>query len=330
MHDTISTILELQEGKLSRICLEVLVAAQQIGESLSKPVEAVVVGESLQVVAEELVPIKLQRVVLIEHPLLKEYTPEAYCQALIQFIESTKPFLVLMPHTYQVRDFAPKLAAQLGRSLLSDAIAYRVEKGESLFTRPLFQGKLAADISFVGDPPHFVSLQAGSFRADQVVAGDTKTPIERLPIQIEAEKVRTKPLERFQEAKRTVDLTQAEIIVAVGRGIKEGENLSLVQKLADALGAEVGGSRPVCDNGWLSMDRQIGSSGQSVAPKLYIALGISGAIQHLVGMKGSRIVVAINKDPDAPIFEVADFGIVSDLFQVVPALIEEIQKVKEK
>ncbi|MBI3896224.1 MAG: electron transfer flavoprotein subunit alpha/FixB family protein [Acidobacteria bacterium] len=328
MSEALLVVMEQQEGKLNRMSWEALAAAQQLARELSRPVEAVVMGQNIGNLAQEVAASQLSCVRLAENPLLEFYTPDAYCLALQQVIAAAKPYLVLLPHTYQVRDFAPKLATALGRSFLSDCIGFRQENGELVFTRQLFQGKINADISFAGDPPYLASLQAGSFRVDQVVSGDKPAPLEIEKIAIAAEKVRTKPLEKFQEAKRTVDLAQAEIIVAVGRGIKEQENLSLILKLADALGAEIGGSRPVCDSGWLPMERQIGSSGQTVAPKLYLALGISGAIQHMVGMKGSRTIVAINKDPNAPIFEVADYGIVGNLFDIVPALLEEISKTK--
>ncbi len=326
----ILTVIEQQQGKLNRMSWEALAAAQQIGKAISKPVEVVVLGNGVRAVAEEVAAAQVERVLLVEAPLLEEYTPDAYALALAQMIEAETPQLVLLPHTYQVRDFAPKLAAALQRAFLGDCIGFRVEEGTLVFTRQLFQGRMNADIAFACEPPCLASVQAGSFQADQVTKGASPAPIESQSVTIPPDKVRTKPLERFQEAKRTVDLAQAEIIVSVGRGIKEQENLALVQKLADALGAELGGSRPICDNGWLPMERQIGSSGQTVAPKLYLAVGISGAIQHLVGMKGSRTVVAINKDPHAPIFEVADYGIVGNLFDVVPALIEEVYKAKGK
>ena len=328
MSDAILAVMEHQEGKLNRMSWEALAAAQRIGDELSKPVESVVLGDGVRAVADEVAAGKQACVRLIENPLLKDYTPDAYCLALRGIIAAENPYLVLLPHTYQVRDFAPKLAAGLDRSFLSDCIGCRVENGSLLFSRQLFQGKMNAYISFTGDPPYFASLQAGSFQEAQVSKGENQATVEGFSAKIESGKVRTQPLEKFQETKRTVDLTQAEVIVAAGRGIKQQENLSLIQKLADALGAEVAGSRPICDNGWLPMERQIGSSGQTVAPKLYLALGISGAIQHLVGMKGARTIVAVNKDPNAPIFEVADYGIVGNLFDVVPALIEEVNKAK--
>ena len=324
----ILTVVEQQQGTLNRMSWEAVAAAHQIGKEVSQPVAAVVLGLGVRPVAEELAAAELQKMLLVEDALLEEYTPDAYSLALAQIIESEKPALVLLPHTYQVRDFAPKLAAALQRTFLGDCTGFRAEGGQLIFTRQLFQGRMNADIAFTGRPPCLASVQAGSFQADQVAMGSSPAPIETRSVMISAEQVRTKPLERFQEAKRTVDLGQAEMIVSVGRGIKEQENLSLAQKLADTLGAELGGSRPICDNGWLPMERQIGSSGQTVAPKLYLAVGISGAIQHLVGMKGSRTVVAINKDPRAPIFEVADYGIVGNLFDVVPALIEAVNRAK--
>jgi electron transfer flavoprotein alpha subunit len=225
-----------------------------------------------------------------------------------------------------VRDFLPKLATALHRVAVSDVVAHRIDGGQVVLVRQLFQGKVNAGVRFAGEGPHFASLQEGAYRADRMIAG-TAT-VEVFEPSIAPAQIRTVPLERFRESQRAVDLGTAEIIVSVGRGIKEADNIALVQKLADALGGELAASRPICDAGWLPMERQVGSSGQTVAPKLYIAVGISGAIQHLVGMKGSRTVVAINKDADAPIFEVADYGIVGDLFQVVPELIAALQKVK--
>jgi electron transfer flavoprotein alpha subunit len=232
---------------------------------------------------------------------------------------------VLLPHTYQTRDFAPMLAARLRRPIVTDVTGVNGTAASATFTRPMFQGKLAAEVRPSGETPWFVTFQIGAFRADAVRKGGPAT-VTRTDVTIDAAAVRQTPEAPFQEAKAAVDLSQAERIVAVGRGIKSQENLAIAEKLARAMGAEVAASRPICDSGWLPMERQIGSSGQTVAPKLYVALGISGAIQHLVGMKGSRTIVAINKDADAPIFEVADYGIVGDLFEIVPALVAELEK----
>ncbi|MGH9657660.1 MAG: electron transfer flavoprotein subunit alpha/FixB family protein [Bryobacteraceae bacterium] len=321
---TILVVTEQRDGAWSRMSFETLAAAQQIGAQLDRPVQAALPGSNVAALAAELASQKLDRVYAVEHDLLARYTPDAFTAALAALIAKTRPWLVLFPHTYQVRDFAPKLATSLGRVLVSDAVGHRVENAELTLVRQLFQGKLNADVRFAGEPPYFASLQAGAYRVDQLQPGEA--PVENFRPAVPTP--RTRPLDQFREAQRAVDLTAADIIVSVGRGIKEAENIPLVQQLADVLGAELAASRPICDNGWLPMERQVGSSGQTVAPKMYVAVGISGAIQHLVGMKGSRTIVAINKDPNAPIFEVADYGIVGDLFQVVPALVDEIRKAK--
>ena len=319
----ILTVVEHCEDKLNRMSLEALAAAQAIGAELGHPVEAIVPGQNIAGLAAQ---VPAGKVYAAEHDLLEPYTPDGYTLALKQAIEQIQPWLVLFPHTYQVRDFAPKLAAAFGRGFISDCIGYKVEDGQLLMTRLMFQGKMNADVAFAGEPPCFASVQAGAFRADQLPAA--MPAVEKVAIRLEAAQIRQQPGERFQEAKRTVDLSQAGVIVAVGRGIKEQEHLALARQLCEALNAEMAASRPICDAGWMPMERQIGSSGQTVAPKLYIALGISGAIQHQVGMKNSRVIVAINKDQNAPIFEIADYGIVANLFDVVPALVDEIKKAR--
>lgn len=317
---SILVITEHREGTLTRLSLETLAAAL----SMEKPVTAVVLGHSVGALASQLAGYALERVIALEHSLLSQYTPDGYCRALLETVKAREPWLVLFPHSYQSRDYAPKLATALGRVLASDVTGHRMEDGALVLVRQLFQGKLNADVRFAGEAPHFASIQAGAYRADTLPAGTA--PIETVTPEIHAADIRTNPEAPFREAQRAVDLTAADVIVSVGRGIKEAENLPVVQALAEALGAELAASRPICDNGWLPMERQVGSSGQTVAPKLYVAVGISGAIQHLVGMKGSKVIVAINKDPDAPIFEVADYGIVGDLFEVAPALVEELRK----
>ncbi len=262
----------------------------------------------------------------VEHPLLANYTADGFCAALHQLIQNESPTQVVFPHTYQVRDYAPALACRMGQVLIGDVVG--IEEGPR-FVRQLMQGRLNGSYRHSGSGPCFVSVQAGAFRADELVAPPTPAPITTFTPTIDAAQIRTRPGEPFRAAAQTVDLGSAQRIVSVGRGIKDAQNLTLVQELATALGAELAASRPICDNGWLPMERQVGSSGQTVAPKLYLAVGISGAIQHLVGMKGSQCIVAINKDPDAPIFEVADYGIVGDLFEVVPALTEAVKAAKQ-
>ena len=255
------------------------------------------------------------KVYALESPALENYTADAYVFALKHFVAEKQPKLVLFPHTYQVRDFAPRFGAgarpdaDLGQHWISSS-----KNGKLLFTRQMFQGKFSADVSFTGDAPWMATIQIGAFRGDQAESGTA--PVETVAAAAADSAPRVIPHEVFQEAKQAVDLGQAEVIVAVGRGIKEQKNLAIAEALAEALGGDVAASRPICDNGWLPLDRQIGSSGQTVAPKLYIALGISGAIQHIVGMKGSGTIVAINKDAEAPIFEIADVGVVGNLFDI--------------
>jgi electron transfer flavoprotein alpha subunit len=328
MPDTILVVVEQREGKLNRVSWETLVAGQAIAAEIGWTLEAAVVGSGVGSIANEIAGKKVVKVYDLESAALNPYTPDAFSAALKQFLASKQPQLVLMPHTYQARDFIPKLATGMGRTVISDCIGYRKDGKKLLFTRQMFQGKFAADVSFGCEAPWFVTFQNGAFRGDKVEAGASAAPVETVNVEIPAGTVRNQPHEIFKEAKQAVDLTQAEIIVSVGRGIKEQKNIELAKQLAEALGGEIAASRPICDSGWLPMDRQIGSSGQTVAPKLYLALGISGAIQHIVGMKGARSVIAINKDHEAPIFEIADVAVVGNLFDVVPALIEEVKKAK--
>jgi electron transfer flavoprotein alpha subunit len=328
MADTILVIAEQREGKLNRVSWETVTAAQAIAAATGWTIEAAVFGNGIGSIAQDIAGKKLAKVYAIESPKLARYTPDATVTGLKDFIQQKQPKLVLMPHTYQVRDFAPQLATALGRTLISDSIGFHKDGGKLLFTRQMFQGKFAADVSFACDPPHFVTFQSGAFRGDQAEAGATAAPIETVSVQIADSVIRNQPEDPFKEAKQAVDLTQAEIIVSVGRGIKEQKNIELAKALADALGGEIAASRPICDSGWLPMDRQIGSSGQTVAPKVYLAVGISGAIQHIVGMKGARTIIAINKDAEAPIFEIADYGVVGNLFDILPVLTEEVKKAR--
>ncbi|HUA14381.1 MAG TPA: electron transfer flavoprotein subunit alpha/FixB family protein [Verrucomicrobiae bacterium] len=328
MPDSILIVVEQREGKLNRVSWETITAGQAISAATGWPLEAAVLGSGVAPIASEVAAKKLAKVYAIESPKLEPYTPDAFAVALRQFLGTHPPKLVLMPHTYQVRDFIPKLVTAMGRTVISDSIGFKLEAGKPLFTRQMFQGKLSADVSFSGDAPWFATFQNGAFRGDQAEAGTSAAPVEIVSVEIPDAVIRTKPQPPFKEAKQAVDLTQAEIIVSVGRGIKEQKNIDLAKQLADALGGEIAASRPICDAGWLPMDRQVGSSGQTVAPKLYLALGISGAIQHIVGMKGAKSIIAVNKDSEAPIFEIADYAVVGNLFDIVPPLIEEVKKAK--
>jgi electron transfer flavoprotein alpha subunit len=328
MADTILIVVEQREGKLNRVSWETVTAGQAIAAATGWTLEAAVVGSGVAAIAAEVAAKKVAKVYAVESPKLEPYTPDAFAAALKPFLTAKQPRLVLMPHTYQVRDFIPKLVTAMGRTVISDCVGFKHEGGKLLLTRQMFQGKLSADVSFACDAPWFATFQNGAFRGDQAEAGASAAPVDTVSVEIADGVVRNQPQEAFQEAKQAVDLTQAEVIVSVGRGIKEQKNIELARQLADALGGEIAASRPVCDSGWLPMDRQVGSSGQTVAPKLYLALGISGAIQHIVGMKGSKAIIAINKDSEAPIFEVADYAVVGNLFDIVPPLIEEVKKAK--
>src|SRR6267378_669129 len=328
MADSILVVVEHRDGKLNRVSWETVAAGQAIAAQTGWTLEAAVAGSGVGAIASEVAGKKLAKVYAIESAKLQPYTSDAFAHGLKVFLEKHPARLVLMPHTYQVRDFAPKLATAMGSTAISDVIGYKYEGGKLLFTRQMFQGKFVADVSFTGSGPCFITFQNGAFRADKVEAGGSAAPVETVNVDVSDGVVRNKPQEVFKEAKQAVDLTQAEIIVSVGRGIKEQKNIDIAKQLADALGGELAASRPICDNGWLPMDRQIGSSGQTVAPKLYLALGISGAIQHIVGMKGAKSIIAINKDSEAPIFEIADYAVVGNLFDIVPPLIEEVKKAK--
>jgi electron transfer flavoprotein alpha subunit len=319
-------VLEESSGKIKRASWEALAAALRLGPAES--ITAVVIGAQTAALAAEAAAKPVGKVVRVEHPLLAQYTPDGFCAALQQLIQNESPTQVVFPHTYQVRDYAPALACRMGQVLIGDVVGI---DGGPVFTRQLMQGRLSASYRHSGNGPCFVSVQAGAFRTDGIDAPATTgpAPITTFTPTIDPAQIRSRPGEPFRASEQTVDLGSAQRIVSVGRGIKEAQNLPLVQDLATALGAELAASRPICDNGWLPMERQVGSSGQTVAPRLYLAVGISGAIQHLVGMKGSQCIVAINKDPDAPIFEVADYGIVGDLFEVVPALTEAVKAAKQ-
>lgn len=321
---SILVFIEHKDCVLNKTSLESIAAAQSIGKDLGLKVSAVIPCDKDCSVAQDISGYNLEKVIVAKNAKLGTYTPDGYADAWEQVIEAENPQYVVMSHTYQVRDFAPKVAARLGREVVGDCIRYKAEGGKLVLTRRIFLGKLDADVTVGGDAPYFVTFQSGSFRGDTAEKGSAT--VETMEVNVGD--IRMTPEAPFQEAKATVDLSKSEVIVAVGRGIKSEENIALAQQLADSLGADLAASRPICDSEWLPIDRQIGSSGQTVAPKLYIALGISGAIQHIVGMKNSGTIVAINKDAEAPIFDIADYGIVGDLFEAVPTMIEEINKAK--
>ena len=325
MSSGVLVFIEHRDGVLNKTSLEAIAAAQGLASQLQQQVTAVILGANVDALASDIAAYDLAKVVKVTNSKIAQYTPDGYSDAMERAIRQLDPQLVVMPHTYLVRDFAPKLAARFRKSLISDCIRAQVSGSAITFTRRIFLGKLDADVVSDGEAPVFATFQSGAYRPDQAKKG-SGAPVEAM--EVEVGEVRMTPEAPFQEVKAAVDLSKADIIVAVGRGIKSKDNLALAEKLAEVLGADLAASRPICDAEWLPIDRQIGSSGQTVAPKLYVALGISGAIQHLVGMKNSGTIVAINKDPEAPIFDIADYGIVGDLFEAVPVLTEEIRKIK--
>ena len=312
-------VAEQKDGVLNRASWEAIAAAQSMGG----PITIVVAGSKAdtEAVAKDLATADVAEVITLEHDLLTAYTADGFTQAMCDLVKQVEPTHLVFAHTYQTRDYAPRIAARLDCAIATDVIAI---KDGPVYVRQMFQGKVNADVVLDGPAPHVVTLQIGSFRADAVKKGGGAT-VKTVAANLDASKIRQTAEAPFREAKQAVDLTQAERIVSVGRGIKAPEHIELARALAAAIHAELSASRPICDAGWLPMERQVGSSGQTVSPKMYLALGISGAIQHVVGMKGSKTIVAINKDPEAPIFEIADYGIAGDLFEIVPAIINELK-----
>jgi electron transfer flavoprotein alpha subunit len=328
MPDRILVLAEHRSGKLKSISWEAIGFGQTLAEQLQKEVYLVLIGAEVQPLADEISRKCGQTVLMVSSQQCADYTPEAYCDVLSAVARQEAPFLFLMGHTYQVIDFAPKLAAMLGRGFVPNCVDYQWDGNRLTFVRQVFNGKLNLQVGLKGDPPYLVSLQQGAFNSYEVQTKSSPKVVQ-LDVPLPAEVLKRKVLEVIQAAQGKVDLSQAEIIVAGGRGLVNKEKFQIILDLADALGAGVGASRPVTDGGWLPKEHQIGSSGQTVTPKLYIACGISGAIQHLVGMSNSGCIVAINKDPNAPIFGIADYAIVGDVFKVVPVLTQLAREMKK-
>lgn len=327
MQGKILVIVEMQGDRLSKHSLEVIALIQQLK---FEQLLVACAGKDLTTTIDELKTLAVDQIHPVEHEQLSTYSSDAYCQAYAILIEHLKPEWIVFPHSYTVRDFAPVLAARFERSLIADCIAIQSDDSGSEFTRPLFQGRCHATVSANTSAPVFVSIQSGSFNADQIQLATQIPPVLPCSVTIEAKSIRWRAEEPASvSGTGSVDLSKAEFIVAVGRGIKSAEHLPMLQRLAELLGAEIAASRPICDEQWLPIERQVGSSGQTVAPKIYMAIGISGAIQHVVGMKSAVKIVAVNSDPEAPIFKVADIGIVADLFEFVPELIKQLEQIKK-
>jgi electron transfer flavoprotein alpha subunit len=314
----IFVVAEHKDNKLKPITSELLVFAQRLGRDFGQPVTAVVLGSGIGTLADELKTRKIDCVLIAEHESLHDYSPDAYVEILKAVIGQEKPFAVLIGHTTQGMDFAPRLAIALRRPLIAGCVEYENQAGKLILTRQIFNAKMNMKTSPKGEAPYLATASPGAFPGDEVELGGNA---EIVPFPVEnVAAPRRKVLERVEAQKGKTDLSAAPIIVSGGRGLKQKENFNIIFELAEAVGASVGASRPVVDSEWLPREYQIGSSGQTVSPRLYFAIGISGAIQHLVGMQTSRCIVAINKDAEAPIFKVAHYGIVDDLFKVVPAL----------
>ena len=326
--DKILVVAEHRDGKLKGITWEAIGFGQKLAEQLNQEVKIVLIGKQIEALAHEIADRCGQEVLVIQNEECTTYSPETYCKVLSQIAQQESPFLFLMGHTYQAIDFAPRLAARLGRGFIPNCVDYRIDAGRPVFVRQVFNGKLSLEVGLKGNSPHLVSLQQGAFNAYETKSKEAPK-IVNLSLSLPADLLKRKVLEVIQASEGKVDLSQADIIVAGGRGLASKEKFQIILDLAQALGAAVGASRPVTDGGWLPKEHQIGSSGQTVNPRLYIACGISGAIQHLVGTMNSGCIVAINKDPNAPIFGVADYGIVGDVFKVVPALIELAKEIRK-
>ena len=319
-------VLEESNGQIHRMGLESIAAGQRLSDEMGLTAGALVLGGNADGLADQASKYQLGEVLKINDALLESYSADGYSEAVKQIIDQENPTYVLFGHTYQVRDYVPRLSAKLNKPFLVDNIAIRVENGQPIFTKQMFNAKLSADVEANGSGPFLVSFQSAAFSMDAAAAGSAS--IRESTVQLDTAMIRTKSEPPFQEEAGGVDLTSADIIVSIGRGIGKEENIPLAVELSKALGGELAASRPVVDSGWLPSAHQIGSSGQSVSPKLYLALGISGAIQHVVGMKVSKNIVTINKDPDAPIFEISDYGVVGDILEIIPKLTEAIQALK--
>jgi len=327
MPDKIYVVLDHNQGKFRSASLEALAMGQQLAAQTGKEVHGVILGGNISALAQQVAEFQQGSVITVQNEMLAEYDPDYATAALMAVLNSGQPQIVLFAHTYQNIDLLPKLAAALRKGLVTECVGFRKDDaGRLVFVRPMFRNKLNADVIVQSEYPWLISVQAGAFSADNLIKGSA--PVLSEAVDLASVQSKRKTVETVQAAKGKVDLTRAEVIVGVGRGIRKPENLQILQELADVLRAEIGASRPVVDNEWLERERQIGSSGQTVNPKLYIACGISGAIQHLVGMKNSGCIVAINTDANAPIFNVATYGIVGDLTEIVPALTKKIREAK--
>ena len=316
-------VIEDNNGKVHRMGLESITAAQTMAKDRGFSIAALVMGSNADELATQVSNYDIGEVLKLEHDLLSSYSSDGYAEAVKQVVEKESPKYVFFGHTYQVRDYVPKISAKLMKPFLVDNVLMNSDGDDTFFTKQMFNAKLYSDMIAMDEGPLLISFQSAAYSSDNAASGSAS--VRDVNINLESSMIKTQSEDPFQEESGGVDLTSAEIIVSVGRGIGKEENVPMAKDLAKAIGGELASSRPVVDAGWLSSTHQIGSSGQSVSPKMYLALGISGAIQHVVGMKGSKNIVAINKDPEAPIFEIADYGVVGDILEIVPKLSEALE-----
>ena len=316
-------VIEDNNGKVHRMGLESITAAQTMAKDRGFSIAALVMGSNADELATQVSNYDIGEVLKLEHDLLSSYSSDGYAEAVKQVVEKESPKYVFFGHTYQVRDYVPKISAKLMKPFLVDNVLMNSDGEETVFTKQMFNAKLYSDMIAMDEGPLLISFQSAAYSSDNAASGSAS--VRDVNINLDSSMIKTQSEDPFQEESGGVDLTSAEIIVSVGRGIGKEENVPMAKDLAKAIGGELASSRPVVDAGWLSSTHQIGSSGQSVSPKMYLALGISGAIQHVVGMKGSKNIVAINKDPEAPIFEIADYGVVGDVLEIVPKLSEALE-----
>ena len=307
-------IIEHKNGVLHRMSREAISGAQKIGGDIT----ALVIGENAESISSELSNFKIEKTIIVNHELVPYYNVDGYKEIIKQVVNTISPDIIITGHTYQARDFMPRISAALDIPFIPDI----VELEDSIYIKQVLNSKLNASISSSSDRV-LISFQSASFSEEDVIKGSSSS--ESFDVDLDSSSIKSKSDDPFQESASEVDLESAELIVSVGRGIEKEENKSIAFELAEVIGAEVSASRPVVDAGWLPSSRQVGSSGSTVSPKLYLSLGVSGAIQHVVGMKGSKNILAINKDSDAPIFEIADYAVVGDLLEIVPKLITALQ-----
>jgi len=326
MLKNVLVIVDSGENSIRQVSHEAISLARELTSDSEGVVSALIAGSNLGEAAERLTQSPADVIQVLDHESLAPFDPEVWCTALNEVIRSRQPDLVLMGQTYRNMDLAPRLSARLRTALVTGCTGYRKDSGEVLFVRPMFRGKLNADIRLQSPKPWLVTIQPGAFNVNEA-AGSAQ--VEHLELEVPPTARSWEPLGTSEVARERVDLSRADVIVGVGRGIKKQENLRLAEDLADVLHAEIGASRPVVDSNWLERDRQIGSSGQTVSPRLYISLGISGAIQHVVGIKNSGCIVAVNNDPNAPIFNLATYGIVGDIEAIVPLLTQHLRQIQD-